>query len=73
MRPAGDAAKGFLSITAHPSGTQFPVLQQIKQYVIDPPRNLPARAFGTVSCRHPGVVNGILNVEAVRLAQAGSG
>ncbi|WP_333700849.1 ABC transporter substrate-binding protein [Rivihabitans pingtungensis] len=70
VRPAGDAAKGFLSITTHPSGTQFPVLQQIKQYVIDPGHgNLPAERFGTVYY-NLGVVNGILNVEAVRLAQA---
>lgn len=70
VRPAGDAAKGFLSITTHPSGTQFPVLQQIKQHVIDPGHgNLPAERFGTVYY-NLGVVNGILNVEAVRLAQA---
>ena len=70
VRPAGDAAKGFLSITTHPSGTQFPVLQQIKKTVIDPGHgNLPADRFGTVYY-NLGVVNGILNVEAVRLAQA---
>lgn len=33
--PAGDAAKGFVSITTHPSGTQFPVLQDIKKFVVD--------------------------------------
>ena len=70
VRPAGDAAKGFLSITTHPSGTQFPVLQQIRQQVIQPGNgNLPADRFGTVYY-NLGVVNGILNVEAVRLAQA---
>ncbi len=35
-QPAGDAAKGFLSITTHPSGTDFPVLQAINQYVVKP-------------------------------------
>lgn len=34
VRPAG-GARAF-SITTHPSGTQFPVLQQIKKTVIDP-------------------------------------
>jgi branched-chain amino acid transport system substrate-binding protein len=50
VRPAGDAAKGFISITTHPSGTNYPVLQAIDQYVIKPgDGNLkdPAR-FGTV-------------------------
>jgi branched-chain amino acid transport system substrate-binding protein len=71
VRPAGDAAKGFISITTHPSGTEFPVLQAINQYVIKPDDgNLkdPAR-FGTVYY-NLGVVNGILNVEAFRVAQA---
>ncbi|MCP3711305.1 ABC transporter substrate-binding protein [Paraburkholderia sp. CNPSo 3274] len=70
VRPAGDAARGFISITTHPSGTDYPVLQAINQYVIKPGNgNLkdPAR-FGTVYY-NLGVVNGILNVEAVRVAQ----
>ncbi|WP_426139959.1 ABC transporter substrate-binding protein [Pseudomonas sp. DWP3-1-2] len=69
--PAGAAAKGFISITTHPSGTRFPVLQGIEQQVVakgngdlaDPKR------FGTVYY-NLGVVNGILNVEALRIAQA---
>ncbi|CAI8758286.1 Peripla_BP_6 domain-containing protein [Pseudomonas sp. IT-196MI5] len=68
--PAGAAAKGFIAITTHPSGTGFPVLQGIQQQVVakgngdlaDPKR------FGTVYY-NLGVVNGILNVEAVRIAQ----
>ncbi|WP_137009805.1 ABC transporter substrate-binding protein [Aquitalea aquatilis] len=69
--PAGAAAKGFISITTHPSGTQFPVLQGIKKTVLDAGKgNLAdAKRFGTVYY-NLGVVNGILNVEAVRLAQA---
>jgi branched-chain amino acid transport system substrate-binding protein len=71
VRPAGDAAKGFISITTHPSGTNYPVLQAIDQYVVKPSKgnlNDPAR-FGTVYY-NLGVVNGILNVEALRVAQA---
>ena len=69
--PAGAAAKGFISITTHPSGSQFPVLQGIKKTVLDAGKgNLAdAKRFGTVYY-NLGVVNGILNVEAVRLAQA---
>lgn len=69
--PAGAAAKGYISITTHPSGTDFPVLQVIKKDVIDPGKSNLAdpRRVGTVNY-NLGVVNGILNVEAIRLAQA---
>jgi len=69
--PAGDAAKGFISITTHPSGTGFPVLQDIQRYVVDKGQGNLAdpKRFGTVYY-NLGVVNGILNVEALRTAQA---
>ncbi|WP_338490893.1 ABC transporter substrate-binding protein [Pseudomonas trivialis] len=68
--PAGSAAKGFIAITTHPSGTDFPVLQGIQHSVIDSGKGNLAdpKRFGTVYY-NLGVVNGILNVEAVRLAQ----
>jgi branched-chain amino acid transport system substrate-binding protein len=69
--PAGDAAKGFVSITTHPSGTSFPVLQDIQRVVVDKGQGNLAdpKRFGTVYY-NLGVVNGILNVEALRTAQA---
>ncbi|HSD36063.1 MAG TPA: ABC transporter substrate-binding protein [Rhodocyclaceae bacterium] len=69
--PAGDAAKGYISITTHPSGTQFPVLQDIRKYVVDAGKGNLAdpKRFGNVYY-NLGVVNGILNIEAVRVAQA---
>ncbi|MET1076395.1 MAG: ABC transporter substrate-binding protein [Pseudomonas sp.] len=69
--PAGAAAKGFIAITTHPSGTEFPVLQGIRSAVIDAGKGDLAdpKRFGTVYY-NLGVVNGILNVEAVRIAQA---
>lgn len=68
--PAGNAANGFISITTHPSGTNFPVLQEIKSLVLDKGQSDLAdkKRFGTVYY-NLGVVNGILNVEAVRVAQ----
>lgn len=71
VQPAGDAGKGFLSITTHPAGRNFPVLEAINQHVLakghgdlqDPKR------FGSVYY-NLGVINGILNVEAVRKAQS---
>ncbi len=69
--PAGAAAKGFISITTHPSGTNFPVLQDIDKTVLKAGKgNLQdPKRFGTVYY-NLGVVNGILNVEAIRVAQA---
>ena len=69
--PAGDAAKGYIALTTQPSGTEFPVLQAIikdvygagKGYLEDKKR------IGSV-LHNLGVANGILNVEAVRTAQA---
>lgn len=70
VRPAGEAAEGFVSITTHPAGTNFPILKDIETSIIDAGKTDlqdPSR-FGTVYY-NLGVVNGILNVEAVRLAQ----
>jgi branched-chain amino acid transport system substrate-binding protein len=69
--PAGDAAKGYIAITTHPSGTDFPVLQEIRKYVVDAGKGNLAdpKRFGNVYY-NLGVVNGILNVEALRVAQA---
>ena len=69
--PAGPAGKGFIAITTHPSGTSFPVLQDIEKVVVKAGKgNLQdPKRFGSVYY-NLGVVNGILNVEAVRTAQA---
>src|SRR5690606_2282280 len=71
VAPAGAAGKGYISITTHPSGPDFPVLQDIQKYVVNKGLgNLQdAKRFGNVYY-NLGVVNGILNVEAIRTAQA---
>jgi branched-chain amino acid transport system substrate-binding protein len=68
--PAGAAAKGYISITTHPAGTGFPVLQAIKERVLDKGKGdlKDPKRFGNVYY-NLGVINGILNVEAVRKAQ----
>ena len=71
VTPAGSAGVGYISVTTHPSGRDFPVIQEIDKHVLkagkgnmqDPQR------VGSVYY-NLGVVNGILNVEAVRKAQA---
>jgi branched-chain amino acid transport system substrate-binding protein len=70
VRPAGEAGKGFLSITTHPSGTNFPVLAELDKYVLQKGKgNMEdPKRVGSVYY-NLGVVNGILNVEALRVAQ----
>lgn len=69
VTPAGSTAKGYISITTHPSGAEFPVVQEIKKHVVDRGRGdlQDPKRFGSVYY-NLGVVNGILNVEAVRTA-----
>ena len=68
--PAGEAAKGYVAITTQASGTQYPVIQEIVRGVYDKGAgNLADRKrIGSVY-HNLGVLNGILNVEAVRIAQ----
>ena len=69
--PAGDAAKGFIAAAFHPSGTNFPVLQDIKKHVYSGGHkgNLEdVGRFGSIYYNR-GVIHGILNTEAIRTAQ----
>jgi branched-chain amino acid transport system substrate-binding protein len=68
--PAGDAAKGYIAITTQASGAQYPVLQEIVKTVYGAGKgNLEDKnRIGSVY-HNLGIVNGILNVEAVRVAQ----
>ena len=69
--PAGDAAKGYVAITTQASGAQYPVVQEIVKTLYDQGKgNLQdPKLIGSVY-HNLGIVNGILNVEAVRIAQA---
>ena len=71
VRPAGDAAKGYTAITTQASGQDYPVLKEIIATVYDKGQgNLSDKSrIGSVYY-NLGIVNGILNVEAVRIAQA---
>jgi branched-chain amino acid transport system substrate-binding protein len=70
VTPAGDAAKGYVAITTQASGAQYPVLQEIVKTVYGAGKgNLEDKnRIGSVY-HNLGIVNGILNVEAVRTAQ----
>ena len=69
--PAGDAAKGYVAITTVAAGAQYPVLQEITKTVYGAGKgNLQdPKRIGSVY-HNLGVLNGILNVEAIRIAQA---
>ena len=72
MNPAGDAAKGYIAITTQASGAEYPVLQEIDQDASTAPARATSRTR-SASARvyhNLGIVNGILNVEAMRIAQA---
>lgn len=68
--PAGDAAIGYTALTTQPSGTAYPVIQDIVKIVYGAGKgNLEDKnRIGSVY-HNLGVVNGILNVEAIRIAQ----
>ncbi|MGE5945463.1 MAG: ABC transporter substrate-binding protein, partial [Betaproteobacteria bacterium] len=68
--PAKDAAKGYISTTFNPSGTDFPVIQEIIKYVQDAGKgNIDRKRVGTIYYNR-GVIQGIVTAEAIRTAQA---
>jgi branched-chain amino acid transport system substrate-binding protein len=68
--PAKDAAKGYISTAFNPSGTDFPVIQNIIKYVEDAGKgNIDRKRVGTIYYNR-GVIHGIVAAEAIRTAQA---
>ncbi|MDD2869336.1 ABC transporter substrate-binding protein [Neomegalonema sp.] len=68
--PAGEAAKGYTAIVSVSAGTEAPVIQEVTEKVYGAGKgNLADKArIGSVY-HNLGVVNGILNTEALRIAQ----
>ena len=69
--PAGNAAKGYLSITTYPAGADFEIHKRIKAAVVDKGKsNLKnLKSFGSVYY-NSGLIMAIVTVEAIRTAQA---
>jgi branched-chain amino acid transport system substrate-binding protein len=69
--PAAEAAKGYLSITTYPAGSDFELHKRIKRAVLDQGKsNLKNPAsFGSIYY-NSGIVMAIVTVEAIRAAQA---
>ncbi|HEY5898085.1 MAG TPA: ABC transporter substrate-binding protein [Burkholderiales bacterium] len=70
--PAGDAAKGYIAASFHPSGTEFPVVQQILKYVYAGGKRGNMEDKNRIGQQYfnRGVIQGILTAEAMRTAQA---
>lgn len=68
--PAGDAAIGYTAITTQASGADYPIVKEIVATLYDQGKgNLEDKnRIGSVY-HNLGIVNGILNVEAIRIAQ----
>ncbi|MQT14654.1 ABC transporter substrate-binding protein [Segnochrobactrum spirostomi] len=70
VRPAGAVGKGYLAITTYPAGSNFPLDEKLKKYVIDKGlSNLKdPKSFGSVYY-NSGLVDAIILTEAIRTAQ----
>ncbi len=67
--PAGEAAEGYISANFHAAGTDFPVIQDILKHVYAAGLNtVDRKEVGTVMWNR-GVIHGIVNLEAIRIAQ----
>jgi branched-chain amino acid transport system substrate-binding protein len=67
--PAGDDAKGYKALSFNGAGTDFPVLQDIKKYVIDKGKSAGNGANWGEVLYNRSVFNAMLMVEGVRNAQ----
>lgn len=68
--PAGKAAVGYVAAGFHPSGKDFPVIQEILKVVYAADKgHLAQQRVGTIY-HNRGVIAGILSAEALRLAQS---
>ena len=67
--PAEEAAIGYIAANFHPSGTDFPVIQDVIKNVHDGGKgNIDRERVGTVY-HNRGIIAGIITAEAIRTAQ----
>ena len=67
--PAGKAAVGYVAAGFHPSGADFPVIQEILDLVHGAGKgHISPQRVGTIYYNR-GIVAGILTMEAIRIAQ----
>jgi len=67
-RPAGAAAKGYLSLNFNAVGSNFPAIKDIEKYVIGKDSQTPKEKVGE-NFYNRGVMNSVVIAEAIRNAQ----
>ncbi len=73
MRPTGEGAKGYMALTMHGNGADYPAIQDILKYVVDAGKSQSPREIVGDSFYNRGVYNAIVMAEAIRNAQIVSG
>ncbi|HEX3442314.1 MAG TPA: ABC transporter substrate-binding protein [Pseudolabrys sp.] len=68
-RSAGTAAKGFKTLNWHAVGANFPVVQDVKKYVVDKSITQTDKAHLGEVLYNRGIYNSMLIAEAIRNAQ----
>ncbi|MGB6560754.1 MAG: ABC transporter permease, partial [Pseudolabrys sp.] len=68
-RPAGEAAKGYLSLDFNQVGTNFPVIKDIQKHIIDKGKTQTPKDRVGENFYNRGVLNSIIIAEAIRNAQ----
>ncbi len=68
-RPAGDGAKGYLSLNFVQVGTDWPVFKDIQKYVIDKGKSQTQKDKVGENFYNRGVLNSMLIAEGIRNAQ----
>jgi branched-chain amino acid transport system substrate-binding protein len=72
-RPAGDGAKGYLSLDFNQVGTNFKVIQDIIKFAVDKGKSQTPKDKVGENLYNRGVLNSIIIAEAIRNAQKVSG
>src|SRR5690242_5149576 len=72
-RPAGDGAKGYLSLDFNQVGTNYKVIQDILKYVVDKGKSQTPKDRVGENFYNRGVLNSIIIAEGIRNAQKVSG
>jgi branched-chain amino acid transport system substrate-binding protein len=68
-RPAGDGAKGYLTLNLHGVGSNYPAIQDIQKYVVDKGKSQTAKEKVGENLYNRGVMNSVIIAEAIRNAQ----
>jgi branched-chain amino acid transport system substrate-binding protein len=72
-RPAGDGAKGYLSLDFNQVGTNFPVIQDIIKNVVDKGKSQTPKDRVGENLYNRGVLNSMIIAEGIRNAQKVTG